>query len=100
MITNLFGELVDDKPKRKVPDKAKRNWQLRFQHWSDEISMDGTTSLGKCGYGKICDYCTDNHYGNPCVRALNCMLREKGLTVDYNSADYEDVWLGTYFKDK
>lgn len=99
-ITNLFGEPYDNKSKRKPVDKVRRNWQARFQRWSDKNSMDGMTSRGKCGYGSMCDYCTNNHYGNPCVRALNCMLKEKGLTIDYQSADFYDVWDGEYFKGK
>jgi hypothetical protein len=96
-IINLFGEPCEDKPKKPI-NKDRRNWQRRFQNWSNNASMDGSTSQGKCGYGFMCDCCTDNHYGNPCVRALNCMLREKGLTIDYKNAEFEEIWNGTYFR--
>lgn len=94
---NLFGEPYENKQKKPV-NKQRRNWQNRFQRWSNNISQDGTTSFGKCGYGYMCDYCINNHIGNPCVRALNSMLREKCLTIDYETAEFEDIWLGSYFR--
>ena len=79
---NLFHEYA----------KNKRNWENAFQKWSDEQSQDGMTSLGVCGYGSICDYCKDNTYGRPCVRALNTMVREENMSIDYNDRDFEKVW--------
>lgn len=92
------GEDVEDL-KRQVSkfheyDKTKRNWENAFQRWSNEQAMDGTNSHGICGYGSMCDWCEDNTYGRPCVRALNAMLREKGQTVDYLNRDFEAVWHG------
>ena len=72
----------------------KRRWENGFQKWSDENGMDGTDDYGCCGYGSMCDYCEDNSYGRPCVRALNAMLRETGERVDYENASFEDVWRG------
>ncbi len=75
-------------------EKAKRNFENGFQKWSNEQLHDGTTSLGKCGYGSICDYCKDNTYGRPCVRALNAMLRDKRITIDYKTKSFQEVWEG------
>ncbi len=74
--------------------KKKRKWEDAFQKWCDEQWSDDYTSVGKCGYGSMCDYCEDNSYGRPCVRALNKMLRETGKRVDYEKASFEDVWEG------
>ena len=89
-MTNLFGESYTDVPtkKRKPPDKKKRSWENAFQRWSDKVAQDDTTPLGKCGYGGICDYCTDNHIGRPCVRALNANAREKRIQIDYDDRDF------------
>lgn len=73
--------------------KLKRKWENAFQKWSNEKSQDGMTSLGKCGYGLICDYCTETDKGRPCVRALNETLRETVGKIDYSEIDEE------YFKD-
>lgn len=72
--------------------KRKKKWEDAFQKWSNKQFNDAYTTLGKCGYGSICDYCEDNSYGRPCVRALNTMLREKKLQVDYTDYDFEKVW--------
>ena len=69
--------------------KLKRNWENAFQKWSNEMAQDGTSPLGCCGYGSICDYCTDNDKGRPCVRALNAKAREMRIEVDYNDRDFE-----------
>lgn len=74
--------------------KKKRNWENAFQKWSDENGLDGAMSYGCCGYGSMCDWCEDNSYGRPCVRALNAMCREKGLNIDYENRDFEKVWRG------
>ena len=75
-------------------EKKKRRWENAFQKWSNEhgIEGDGTESWGCCGYGAMCDWCKDNDYGRPCVRALNAMLREKGETIDYDDMDFTKVW--------
>lgn len=90
---SLFGEDEEIKPK-KTADKLKRNWGNRFQKWCDNNEFKDMNGYGTCGYGVMCDYCSDNSYGRPCVRALNEMLRETGKTVDYNTATFEDVWNG------
>lgn len=76
--------------------KKKRNWENAFQKWSDEHGMqeDCTESWGACGYGSMCDWCEDNSYGRPCVRALNAMLREKGISLNYERKNFEEVWNG------
>lgn len=72
----------------------KRNWEYAFQKWSDKhgIESDNTEDYGCCGYGSMCDWCEDNSYGRPCVRALNKMCREKGIEIDYESRDFEKIW--------
>lgn len=93
---NIFGEAEElQKPKPKI-DKAKRNWEGRFQRWSDKIAQDGTTPYGKCGYGSMCDYCENNDYGRPCARALNEMCRDSNIKIDYEHQSYEDVWNGVF----
>lgn len=97
---NLFGEpCVFPPPKKKTPiDKIRRNWQERFQRWCNNESQDELTSVGICGYSDLCDYCKDNTFGKPCVRALNALLKEKNVTIDYNNADFNDVWNGKYWR--
>lgn len=56
-----------------------------------EGSRDG---CGCCGYGAMCDWCEDNSYGRPCVRALNAMCREKRIRIDYSDYDFRKVWWG------
>ena len=68
--------------------KQKRKWENSFQRWSNEISQDGTTPLGCCGFGGICDYCENNDVGRPCVRALNAKAREMKISIDYNDTDF------------
>ena len=76
----------------KAEQNAKRRWENGFQKWSNEQAQDGTTPLGKCGYSDICDYCKDNCYGRPCVRALNSMCRERKITIDYTKENYQEIW--------
>ena len=98
-ILNLLGEPTENEPqKSNKSDKAKRNWQNRFQRWCNKMFESEGTSIGKCGNGEMCDYCADNSYGRPCVRALNLMLREEQLPIDYSNADFLQVWNGSYWK--
>ena len=83
----------------KYIDRQKRKWEDAFQRWSNKngIESDNTTSHGCCNCGSMCDWCVDNSYGRPCVRALNAMLREKGLCVNHENMAEEyfiDVWNG------
>ena len=89
----LEEAFLSDNLKRKKRS-VKRRWEYAFQKWSDENGMDGTESYGSCGYGAMCDWCKDNSYGRPCVRALNAMCREKGITIDYSNRDFERIWKG------
>lgn len=83
------------KPKRTADEKQKRNWENAFQKWSDDSFInDDYTSYGCCGYGVMCDWCKDNDYGRPCVRALNAMCREKRISIDYSERNFEKVWNG------
>ena len=66
---NLFGGCEEPPTPKPKTDKQKRNWENRFQRWSNKMADDGTTPEGKCGYGLMCDYCSDNNIGRPCVRA-------------------------------
>lgn len=81
-------------PKRKSKNTKKRRWENAFQKWSNEQSQDECVSYGSCGHGVMCDWCIDNSYGRPCVRALNEMCRIKGLSIDYENMDFESVWNG------
>lgn len=77
--------------------KKKRNWENAFQKWSDEHGMqeDCIKDWGACGYGSMCDWCEDNSYGRPCIRALNAMCRELGRKIDYDRRDnFIEVWNG------
>lgn len=83
-------------PKGERTDLVKRRWENAFQKWSDKHGMntDNTEDYGCCGYGSMCDWCEDNSYGRPCVRALNAMCREKGIYLNYANRDFEKVWRG------
>ena len=81
-----------DTPKNDIEKKIRRSWENAFQKWSNEQFKDGATAYGACGYGSICDWCTDNSYGRPCVRALNAMCREKRIRIDYTDYDFTKVW--------
>lgn len=80
--------------KSKNEKLLKKRWENGFQKWSNKAFGEEDNTLGVCGYGSMCDYCEDNSYGRPCVRALNAMLRETGERVDYENASFEDVWEG------
>lgn len=96
---DLLGEPIENKPQKSdKSEKVKRNWENRFQRWCNKMFEEEGTSIGKCGNGGICDYCADNSYGRPCVRALNLMLREKRLSIDYSNADFLQVWNGSCWK--
>ena len=86
----LSNNLV--KKKRQV----RQRWEYAFQKWSDShgIESDNTDDYGCCGYGAMCDWCEDNSYGKPCVRALNKMCREKRIAIDYSKRDFEKIWRG------
>lgn len=86
----LFNEAYTEPQKnKKLRNNIRRAWENAFQRWSDKQSQDGTTHFGRCGYGRICDYCTDSDKGRPCVRALNAMAREKHIEIDYSVRDFE-----------
>lgn len=87
----LFGKSMHPEG---LNEKAnlKRRWENAFQRWSNSQWDDGYSSLGKCGYGSMCDYCKDNSYGRPCVRALNAMCREKHVEIDYTNYNFEEIW--------
>ena len=95
----MSGEDIDDL-KRQVEqfreyDKAKRKWENAFQKWSNEHGIEAVEhieSYGCCGYGSMCDWCEDNSYGRPCVRALNKMCRERRNEIDYADRDFERIW--------
>jgi hypothetical protein len=100
---NLFGETYEDAPKKErkiIPNK--NAWENAFQKWSNDIFMESNTHYGACGFGYICNYCEDNSYGRPCVRALNAMCRDLFLPLDYTNKSDEyfkkcfDGMLGKY----
>ena len=89
-----------EKPKEELTfAKKKKKWENDFQKWSNEQSQKGEEAYGACGYGSMCDYCKDNSYGRPCVRALNEMCRDKFICLDYDKLTYEDVWCGNFKKE-
>lgn len=83
-------------PKGERTDLVKRRWENAFQKWSNYMAYgEGSTNgYGCCGYGAMCDWCEDNSYGRPCVRALNKMCREKNIQIDYSDRDFEKIWYG------
>lgn len=85
----MYEKADRDGESAKELKKQKRNWGNAFQRWSDKVSQEWTTPLGCCGYGTICDCCTDNHIGRPCVRALNRKARSKNIRIDYADWDFE-----------
>jgi hypothetical protein len=48
----------------------------------------------------MCDYCKDNSYGRPCVRALNEMCQKERISIDYSKRNYEDIWDGVFTNGK
>ena len=80
--------------RKRADARWKRNWENAFQKWSNEhgFQEDCTESWGACGYGSMCDWCKDNSYGRPCVRALNAMCREKNISIDYADRNFEKIW--------
>ena len=91
---DIFGKAV--KPTPKPCNKEKRNWENAFQRWSNKEGQDGTTSLGVCGYGSMCEYCEDNTKGRPCVRALNEMCRVEKRKIDYSKREFNLIWGGLF----
>ena len=76
----------------KKQKNIKRRWEDRFQKWSDKESEDGHNPEGCCGYGALCDWCEDNSFGRPCIRAFNAMCREKRISPDYTDYDFQKWW--------
>lgn len=79
----------------KKKKSVKRKWEYAFQKWSNEHGIENygnTEDYGCCGFGSMCDWCTDNSYGRPCVRALNRMCREKRIQIDYSKRNFEKIW--------
>ena len=89
---DIFGNVA--KPIKKPTNKQKRNWENAFQRWSNDKLNAPTEHYGKCGYGSMCDYCEDNTFGRPCVRALNEMCRVEHITIDYENRNFEEIWNG------
>ena len=90
----LFEKAMLSDNLKKKKQSVKRKWEYAFQKWSNEQALDGTDSYGSCGYGAMCDWCKDNSYGRPCVRALNAMCREKRLRIDYSTRNFNKIWEG------
>ena len=94
---DFFGGCEEPpKPYPKI-DKVKRNWEARFQRWSNKEFQEGRNGYGACGYGSMCDYCEDNSYGRPCIRALNELFRKKNIKIDYEKLSFEDAWNGRFY---
>lgn len=93
----MKGQLEFFKIEPSAEKKLKRKWENAFQKWSNREAQNPTTPLGKCGYGLICDYCTEVDNDRPCARALNETLRMIGGKIDYSKIDeeyFEDVFQG------
>lgn len=79
--------------KQKQDNSKKREWERGFQKWSDEQCKDESTPLGKCGYSRICDYCSMNAYDdNVCIKALRSMCKDLKITIDYEKQTYQEIW--------
>ena len=91
---SLFEKAMLSDNLAKKKKSVKRKWEYAFQKWCETEAADELTSTGICGYGSICDWCKDNSYGKPCVRALNAMCREKRIKIDYSKRDFEKIWRG------
>lgn len=90
---DIFGNDVE--PIHKPINKERRNWENAFQRWCNKMLVgEPAEPYGKCGYGVMCDYCEDNSYGRPCVRALNELLRAKETTIDYSKRNFKEIWCG------
>ena len=92
---DMFG-----KEEKLKADRRKRNWENAFQSWSNKKMNDGTESYGNCGFGFMCDYCEDVEKGKPCVRALNKLLKDKDLKLDYSNRNFEEIWKGVGMGEK
>lgn len=88
-----FFEVKHEYPTDK---KVKRNFENAFQRWSDKMFQDSSTHFGSCSFGSMCDYCCNNGYGRPCVRALNEMCREKHIKIDHSKRNFEEIWNGVF----
>ena len=94
---DIFGDCKEPITTKKPPDKNKRNWENGFQRWSDKMALNEPCEhYGKCGYGSMCDYCEDNGFGRPCIRALNEMCRDRNIKIDYSKKNYADIWNGVF----
>lgn len=91
---SLLAEMWKSENLEKKKKSNIRKWENAFQKWSNEQACDGTESYGACGYGSMCDWCKDNDYGRPCVRALNAMCREKRIKIDHTDYNFEKIWRG------
>ena len=83
---------VECVPKKR--DNVRRRWEDGFQRWCNREMLNESDGFGVCGFGAICDFCEDNTFGRPCVRALSSMCREKRISIDYEKTDYKDAWFG------
>ena len=88
--------LYAEEPKKRKTDNVRRRWENGFQRWCNDASQESGIPSGKCGYSYICDYCEDQSFGRPCVRALNALCRDCSITIDYEKQSYADAWEG-YF---
>ena len=93
---DIFGNVV--KPTPKPTNKEKRNWENAFQKWSNKSGFKENIvePYGVCGYGSMCDYCEDNTYGRPCVRALNELCRVEKIKIDYSKRNFNKIWEGEF----
>jgi hypothetical protein len=82
----------------KAEKKSKRNFEQRFQAWCDKMLQLSSVPEGKCGWGMVCDWCEGADLGRPCIKALNNMLKEKLLQIDYEKATPREVWTGDYWR--
>ena len=55
------------------------------------VSLESCHRFAKELYYRY-DYCENNDYGRPCVRALNAMCRERKIKLDYLNYDFKKVW--------
>lgn len=85
-----------DLPQKDNTEKNKKiRWENAFQKWSNDGMQQAKSYndyYGVCGTSNICDYCADNSYGRPCVRALNEYCRKNKIKLDYDNKNFEEIW--------
>lgn len=81
---------VRDIEKQRILQKQsaiRKKWCEAFQDKMNDLAMDGTTHLGKCGNMDFCDWCKDSGEGDPCVKALKEFAKQKNITINFDDLE-------------